>query len=101
MKGGDLDFFARGQMVPSFEKAAFALGEGQVSDIVETKFGLHLIKVIEKKAATKLRFDQAENDLREYIFRSSQQNAFEEYVTDLRKKSDIKILLSPEELAAI
>ncbi len=101
VKGGDLDFFARGQMVPAFEKAAFALGEGQVSDIVETQFGLHLIKVIEKKAATKLRFDQAENDLREYLFRSSQQYAFEEYVTDLRKKSDIKILLSPEELAAL
>lgn len=101
VKGGDLDFFARGQMVPAFEKAAFALGEGQVSDIVETQFGLHLIKVIEKKAATKLRFDQAENDLREYIFRSSQQNAFEEYVADLRKKSDVKILLSPEELAAL
>ena len=101
VKGGDLDFFARGQMVAPFEKAAFALGEGQVSDIVETKFGLHLIKVIEKKAATKLRFDQAENDLREYLFRSAQQNAFEDYVASLRKSSDVKILLSPEELAGL
>jgi parvulin-like peptidyl-prolyl isomerase len=101
VKGGDLDFFARGQMVPAFEKAAFSLSEGQVSDIVETQFGLHLIKVIEKKAGTKLRFDQAENDLREYLFRSSQQNAFEEFVSDLRKKSDVKILLSPEEMSAL
>lgn len=99
VKGGDLEFFARGQMVPAFEKAAFSLSEGQVSDIVETKFGLHLIKVIEKKAATKLRFDQAENDLREYLFRASQQKAFEDYVADLRKSSDVNILLSPEELA--
>ncbi|MBK8574769.1 MAG: peptidylprolyl isomerase [Elusimicrobia bacterium] len=101
VKGGDLDFFARGQMVPAFEKAAFSLKEGQVSDIVETQFGLHLIKVIEKKAATTLRYDQAENDLREYLFRSSQQSAFEEYVAGLRKTSDVKIMITPEELAGL
>jgi parvulin-like peptidyl-prolyl isomerase len=101
VNGGDLGFFARGQMVPPFEKAAFSLGEGQISGIVETKFGLHVIKVIEKKTATKLRFDQAENDLREYLFRSAQQDAFEDFVSDLRKGSDIKILISREEIAGL
>lgn len=99
--GGDLGFFGRGQMVPAFEKAAFSLAEGQVSDIVESPFGLHLIKLIEKKPASKLRLDQAENDLREYLFRSSQQKVFEQYVTDLRKSSDVKVLVSSDELAGL
>lgn len=96
--GGDLGFFGRGQMVPAFEKAAFSLAEGQVSEIVESPFGLHLIKLIEKKPATKLRLEQAENDLREYLFRSSQQKVFEEYVAGLRKSSDVKVLVSLDDL---
>jgi hypothetical protein len=57
--------------------------------------------VEEKKAATKLRFDEAEDDLREYLFRASQQAAFESFVTELRKNASVKILVSPEELAQL
>jgi peptidyl-prolyl cis-trans isomerase C len=62
-RGGDLDFFARGQMEPAFEKAAFATDVNQVSDIIETSYGYHIIKVTDRKAASVAPFEQVKDQI--------------------------------------
>ncbi len=57
-RGGELDFFHRGMMVPEFEKVAFNLKPGQISELVETQFGYHIIKLDERKDARHLSFDE-------------------------------------------
>jgi peptidyl-prolyl cis-trans isomerase C len=66
-KGGDLGYFSRGQMVKPFEDAAFTSAPGQVSDIVETRLGYHLIKVTEKKPETIVAYADIKDQLQEYL----------------------------------
>ncbi len=62
-KGGDLGWFVRGQMVGEFDKAAFAMNAGQISDVVTTEFGYHIIKVEEKEKARIKPFEEVKADL--------------------------------------
>ena len=66
-KGGDLGFFSRDQMVPAFADAAFALEPGQISDVVRSGFGFHVIKVEEKRPAGTLPLDEVSDHLRSLL----------------------------------
>src|ERR1700687_3071401 len=63
-KGGDLGWITQGQTVPEFEKTAFSLNPGQVSDLVKTQYGFHVIKVLEKETAHTKPFDEVKDSLR-------------------------------------
>jgi len=62
-QGGDLGFFGRGQMVPEFEKAAFEREPGAIGDLVKSTFGFHILRVDEKKAASKREFEDVQEEL--------------------------------------
>ncbi|MFN0117404.1 MAG: peptidylprolyl isomerase [Elusimicrobiota bacterium] len=91
--GGDLGYFSKGQMVPEFDKVAFILPVGSISDPIETEFGYHIMKVEEKRAAQKLKHDDIKLDLAAYLFQDEMKKNYEKYVDELKKKADIKIIL--------
>ena len=93
--GGDLSFFGRGSMVKPFEDAAFAMTPGQISDIVQTDFGFHVIKVLEKRAAGQRALAEVKDQIGEQLkFQQAQERA-----TALATALDARIT-SPADLEA-
>ncbi len=89
-KGGDLGFFIQENKVPEFEKAAFSLEVGKVSDVIKTDYGFHIIKVEAKQAPTKLYFDDVKNDLILFLARKRSEDRYKKWIEDIRSKSSIK-----------
>ncbi|MDH4321270.1 MAG: peptidylprolyl isomerase [Desulfobulbaceae bacterium] len=92
-KGGDLGYFSRGQMVKPFETAAFAMMPGAVSEIVETQFGYHLIKLTDKKHAETVSFDEARPRIDNYLRQSKAQKAMVESLKTMRDAAKITIAM--------
>jgi peptidyl-prolyl cis-trans isomerase C len=89
VQGGDLGFFGKSQMVPAFETAAFALKPGQVSDVVETQFGYHIIKLTDRKDANTMPFEQAKDNIVQMLTQNKQADFAEGYVKSLKAKAKI------------
>ena len=92
-QGGDLGFFGKGQMVPAFEQAAFALKPGEVSDVVETQFGYHIIKLVEKKASETVAFKDVRPRIEEFLKGQKVSAAVNAYLAEAKKTAVIEMLL--------
>jgi peptidyl-prolyl cis-trans isomerase C len=92
-QGGDLGSFGKGQMVPSFEKAAFALKPGEISDVVETQFGYHIIKLTEKKPAVTTDFKDVKAKIEEFLKGQKVNEAIQKYLEETKKTAKIELLL--------
>jgi peptidyl-prolyl cis-trans isomerase C len=93
-KGGEYTF-PRGQMVPEFEAAAFSLKINEVSDIVTTQFGYHIIKLSEKIPAKKIELAKVSSEVKEYLKQQQMQKRqqdLQSYLDKLRKDSAVEIL---------
>jgi peptidyl-prolyl cis-trans isomerase C len=92
-QGGDLGFFGKGQMVKPFEDAAFALKPGETSDIVQTQFGYHLIRMDEKKDAGTVPFEEVKERISQYLSQVQLDQAQQEYIKGLRDNAEITTLI--------
>ena len=84
--GGDLDFFGRGRMVPEFDQVAFTLQPGQISDLVKTQYGYHIIKVTDKKAASTRSIDEVRQQLTDQLSYERAQTQANEIATQVEKE---------------
>ena len=90
--GGDLGFFAKGRMVPEFEKAAFDLKPNTLSGIVKTNFGYHIIYVTDRKEAGQEPFEKVENDIKQYMQGEKQITLVDNLLESLKKNSTIEFV---------
>ncbi len=90
-KGGEYTF-PRGQMVPEFEAAAFSMKPGQVSDLVETHYGYHIIKTLEKMPASKVDFEKAKPRIKDYLTSLEFRKVQPGYFDKLKKEANVEIV---------
>jgi peptidyl-prolyl cis-trans isomerase C len=90
VKGGDLGHFSRGQMVKPFEEAAFALKTGEISAVVETQFGYHIIEVTDRQPASVVGYETVQAQIVERLKQEKSRREIQQYIETLRSQADIK-----------
>ena len=86
--GGDLDYFGRGRMVPEFEQAAFSMQPGQISDLVKSQFGYHIIKVVDKKAGSTRTLEEVRPQIQQQLATETADQRIAQQARDLEKRID-------------
>ena len=92
-KGGELGFIPKGQISEEFDKVAFNLSKGEISDPVKTKYGYHLIKVHDKKEAGVKSLDEVKDSIRQQIANEKKNKEWNQFVSKLRDEASISVKL--------
>ncbi len=90
-KGGDLDFFPKGTMIPAFEEAAFSLKPGEMSGLVETEYGYHIIKLEEKKDAVLEPYEKIKEKVKDQALQEMKKAAVTDFVEKALKNAQVEI----------
>jgi peptidyl-prolyl cis-trans isomerase C len=90
-KGGDLDFFSKGTMIPAFEEAAFALKPGELSNVVETEYGYHIIKLEEKKEAVLEPYETIKEKVKDLALQEMRKTAVSDFIEKSLKNAKVEI----------
>ncbi len=91
--GGELPWVSRGDTVPAFEQAAFALSPGETSEIVETPFGYHIIKLAERKPSQALPYDDVVGRIEEFLTQQAVQEQIKNRVEVLKSEAQVEIFI--------
>ena len=90
-QGGDIGFIEKGVMIPEVEKVAFSLPVDQVSDVIESSMGFHIIQVVDKRGAGFKPIDAVRNEIKAKLVDEKLEKKYDEWISELRKRSFIEI----------
>ena len=91
-EGGSLGWFGRGMMVPEFDKVAFEMKKGEVSDIVTTQFGYHIIYKAGEKGGTAQTLVDVHDQIKDLLRHEARGRAMDQFVAELKEKADVKLV---------
>lgn len=94
-KGGDLDFMYKGVLDPEIDEAVSKLKVGEVSGVVKSKYGYHILKLNDTKPSEEVPLDEIRQSIQNYLFTTGAEKVIERYIDSLRKKAEIEVFYQP------
>jgi peptidyl-prolyl cis-trans isomerase C len=92
-QGGDLNYFEKGRMVAPFDKVAFTLKPNEISDVVTTEFGYHIIKVVDHKAAGTVPMEEVAENVKKFLTEQKKQETAQGFISQVKQKAKIEVLI--------